>query len=127
MTAKFDESEDVAILTWVEADPSDAVQLDHHRVTEDAAEAVSLALVSVAHGWTIRRRLARGEAADWLLRDASGRLIALEVSGIDRGAMARRIHVKLEQAARAIAAPHCYASVVELATPRAALASVGQD
>ena len=36
-------------LYWEPVAMSDAEQLDHHRVTEDAAEAIALGLVSVAH------------------------------------------------------------------------------
>ena len=125
MTATLDTGEHQTVLDWAVAPAEHAAQLDPHRVTEDAAEAVSLALVNVARGWVVRRRLARGEAADWLLADPEHRLIALEVSGIDRGAIATRLKEKLRQAAGATAAPRRVASVVELATPQTVLAAVG--
>lgn len=125
MTATLGTEEHQAVLDWAVAPAEHAVQLDSHRVTEDAAEAVSLALVNAVGGWVVRRRLARGEAADWLLADPEHGLVALEVSGIDSGAVANRLREKLRQAARATTAPRQFASVVELATPQAVLASVG--
>jgi hypothetical protein len=124
MTATLDAEEHQTELDWAAAPAGHAAQLDAQRVTEDAAEAVSLALVSVARGWVVRRRLARGEAADWLLADAEDGLIALEVSGIDSGPVTARLTEKLRQAARATAAPRQFASVIELATPQAVLAAV---
>src|SRR5437879_3034864 len=53
--------------------------LDNNRVTEDGAEGVALAYVNARAGWVVKRRLQRGERADWLLRKANGWL-ALEVS-----------------------------------------------
>lgn len=70
MAAKLDTEEHQTFLHWAVAPAAHAAQLDPNRVTEDAAEAVALALVSVARGWVVKRRLARGEAADWLLSDA---------------------------------------------------------
>jgi hypothetical protein len=124
MTATLDAEEHRTVLDWAAAPTGHAAQLDPQRVTEDAAEAVSLALVSVGRGWVVQRRLARGEAADWLLADPEDGLIALEVSGIDNGAITTRLREKLRQAARATAAPRQFASVVELATPQAVLAAV---
>ncbi len=112
-----------ASLHWASA-PRAPEQLDRQRVTEDAAEAVTLALVHEAHGWVVRRRLQRGESADWLLRDAQGRPVALEVSGMDRGDATRRLGQKLAQAARSKVTDQHAACVVELATPCALLASV---
>ncbi len=97
-------------------------QLDRHRITEDAAEAVALALVRVAKGWMVRRRLQRGESADWLLNDAQARLVALEVSGIDQGDDSARLTIKIEQVRRATAGQRRAACVVELASPRATIA-----
>src|SRR5438876_8851672 len=69
-------------LHWVAVSAKLAAQLDFHRVTEDAAEAIALALVHVANGWVVRRRLQRGEFADWLLIDRDHNLVALDVSGV---------------------------------------------
>jgi hypothetical protein len=109
-------------LYWTGSFSRDAEQLDTLRVTEDAAEAVALALVHVARGWAVRRRLQRGEAADWLLQDSDSRLVALEVSGIDTGDVADRLRLKLGQARRATLVNRRAACVVELATPHATLA-----
>lgn len=112
-----------ASLHWVASAFGDVAQLDRHRITEDAAEGVTLALVNVALGWTVKRRLQRGEFADWLLQDPEARLVALEVSGIDEGDESGRLHEKLDQVRRATIANHRVACVVELATPRATVAA----
>lgn len=111
-----------AALHWVRSAAVGVEQLDRHRVTEDAAEAVALALVHTARGWVARRRLQRGEAADWLLQDAHACLVALEVSGIDKGSDSERLRVKLEQVRRSTVAGQRAACVVELSTPRATVA-----
>lgn len=124
LPAMVDTDSHAARLHWSTDLPGGSEQLDYHRVTEDAAEAVTLALVHVACGWVVRRRLQRGEFADWLLRDPVRGHVALEVSGIDRGDEGRRLRDKLEQVRHARVAPHKAACVVELASPRATLASV---
>ena len=111
-----------ASLHWIRSPSGDVEQLDRNRVTEDAAEAVALALVHVARGWIVRRRLQRGESADWLLQDPEARLVALEVSGIDEGEDSERLRVKLEQVRRATVASQRAACVIELSTPRAKVA-----
>ena len=111
-----------ASLHWVRAAAGDLLQLDRLRITEDAAEAVALALVHVALGWVVRRRLQRGEAADWLLKDPLARLVALEVSGVDEREDPHRLRKKLKQVQRATVARRKAACVVELMAPRAALA-----
>lgn len=111
-----------ASLHWHRSLPSDDEQIDRHRITEDAAEAVALALVHGARGWVVRRRLQRGEFADWLLRDPRARLIALEVSGIDEGSDADRLRIKIDQVRHASVARQRAACVVELSTPRATVA-----
>ena len=71
----------VATLVWEKRPAADALQLDYHRVTEDGAEAVALALVHSSRSWVVLRRLQREEHADWLLRETtSRRLVALEIS-----------------------------------------------
>ena len=112
-----------ASLHWTSPTAGDLEQLDHHRITEDAAEAVALVLVHEARGWVVRRRLQRGEAADWLLQDPEARLVALEVSGIDAGDEADRLRIKLEQVRRATVASQRVACIVELSTPRATVAT----
>jgi hypothetical protein len=115
-----------ASLHWISSPASDVEQLDRHQITEDAAEAVALALVHVRRGWVVRRRLQRGESADWLLQDTEARLVALEISGIDEGDESDgsdRLRIKLEQVRRATIANQRAACVVELSTPRAQMAT----
>lgn len=104
-------------LQWTPAAAEDAAQLDKHKVTEDAAEAIALALVHGARGWVVRRRLQRGEFADWLLMDGARNLVALEVSGVDRPDGGARMRIKREQVAQCSIRPIRVACVVTLATP----------
>jgi hypothetical protein len=113
-----------AKIIWTAALPGNSVQLDRHRITEDAAEAVALALVYEANGWVVRRRMQRGEFADWLLIDRNMRLVALEVSGIDdQDRNGRRLQEKIEQV-RHNSLEQKAACVVELAPPQSTLAKV---
>lgn len=73
--------------------------LDQNRITEDGAEAVALAYVHCQAGWTVKRRLQRGESADWLLRNEKSAM-ALEISGMAEGDRFRRLEQKREQVAR---------------------------
>ena len=112
-------------LLWMRSATGDAEQLDQHRITEDAAEAIALALVHEAQGWVVRRRLQRGESADWLLHDPKARPVALEVSGIGEGEDPQRLRQKLEQVRGVTVAQHRAACVVEMPVPRATVATVG--
>ncbi len=118
-----------AVLDWDCANDRSATieQLDRHRVTEDGAEAVALALVSVSHGWSIRRRLQRGEAADWLLIDSNAALIALEISGIDGAPDARRLSAKLEQVRNAKGVTERFACVASFGPPAVSLGHCDGD
>ena len=109
---------------WSPSESSDAEQLDRHRVTEDAAEAIALALVHVARGWVVRRRLQRGEFADWLLEDSHSTLVALEISGTDEADGTRRLLEKMEQVRKSNVANSRAACVVVLAVPRTTLKTV---
>ena len=111
-------------LHWSAAVLHDSDQLDYHRITEDAAEGVSLALVHAAMGWVVRRRLQRGEFADWLLADPNDQQVALEVSGLDNPDRGRRLREKTEQARQAMVTGRKAVCVVVLATPHATLARV---
>ena len=97
MPARLDEVDRDATLGWTVSSTGADEQLDRKRVTEDAAEAITLALVNVAFGWVIRRRLQQGESADWLLEDRGNNLVALEVSGLDAGDWAKRLREKTSQ------------------------------
>jgi hypothetical protein len=70
----------VAQTEWPIQDMSVLGTADAHRVTEDGAEAVALAYVHFKSAWVVKRRLQRGESADWLLSNPTGWL-AMEVSG----------------------------------------------
>jgi hypothetical protein len=122
MAARLDGVGHATTLDWAVADDRARSQLDRHRITEDAAEAISLALVSVALDWVIRRRGQRGDHADWFLRDDDRNTIALEISGTDAGDHEQRLREKARQVSRSLANRRA-ACVVELATPRAALAT----
>jgi hypothetical protein len=114
-------------LAWTSAD-ANLEQHDLNRVTEDGAEAVSLALAHRHHGWRVVRRLQRGEHADWLLEqvDESGRrLVALEVSGVDKGSVENRVRQKLSQVAECLDVDQRWAGVVGFEAPTAVLRSVG--
>jgi hypothetical protein len=121
----LDREQGRAALHWLRAGEGDEEQVDRHRITEDAAEAIALALVHGTRGWVIRRRLQRGEAADWLLHDPEARPVALEVSGTGAGGATQRLKEKLAQVRGATVASHRAACVVELPVPRATLATAG--
>jgi len=91
-------------LDWTFRAPAGDAMLDRHRVTEDGAEVLALLLVNVAFGWVARRRLQRGECADWLLRDADDRRIALEISGTDNSDVEVRLREKVAQVSKSKAA-----------------------
>ncbi len=115
-----------ATLEWKPGRMSDAEQLDRHRITEEAAEAIALALVAKVREWVVVRKLQQGEAADWLLHDRNSAPVVLEVSGIDKGTerdIQERLRAKLDQALRSPVAGQKVACVVELAKPRAFLAT----
>lgn len=111
------------VLRWAGATSDTAGVFDFNRVTEDAAEAIALALVHCARGWSVGRRAQREEHADWLLSDPDDRPVALEISGVDMiDAGKRRLREKVQQVGqhanwRAIKA----ACIVELHPPRCRL------
>lgn len=111
-----------ATLDWDQVDPADQAQLDRVEIIEHAAEAVSLALVSVARGWTVMSRLQRWEYGDWLLVSPTGERVALEVSGIEGSFDRRRLRVKLDQVRRGTNPSARFASVVAFARPEVQLA-----
>ncbi len=114
-----------AWLHWVVTSPANGSQLDFHRVTEDTANAIALALVHVAHGWVVRRRLQRGEFADWLLVDQDQNLVAMEVSGVNTVDTAlRRCREKVQQVQKCRTPGRKAACVVELRPPRSRIMMV---
>jgi len=122
MPALLDAIPQDSTVAWEIADDRAHAQLDRHRITEDAAEAISLALAREALSWVIERRGQRGDHADWFMRDPDDHAVAFEVSGIDAGDHEARLRSKLGQVGRSLADRRA-ACVVELATPRAALAT----
>lgn len=123
LATSLDATPGQASLHWSQSTPSGSRQLDRHRITEEAAEAISLAVVGVGLGWTIHRRMQRGECGDWILHDRDERRVALEVSGVDRGPCAQRLRDKTAQVSGASGVDERAACVVELASPRAELVS----
>ena len=111
-------------LHWSKSSKLDQPMLDHNRITEDAAEAISLTLAYVHFGWVLRRRLQKGESGDWLLQDKDKQLIALEVSGMDQPDGGIRLRQKMDQIRRTFAAPKKAVCVVELAPPHATMRQV---
>jgi hypothetical protein len=90
--------------------------LDHHRLTEDGAEAVALAYANAKAGWVVERRLQRGDSADWLMRSVAG-LLALEVSGTAAGDPFVRMSEKKRQVARCTLPVQLLAIVVAFDRP----------
>ena len=114
-------------LSWLNAELGDMVQHDYNRVTEDGAEAIALAVAHRHRGWQVIRRMQREEHADWLLEDVgeNGRqVVALEVSGVDRGSIAARLSQKLIQVAKSLDVDQRVAGVVGFEEPTTALHSV---
>jgi hypothetical protein len=112
------------VLSWTARSAGTTEQLDANRATELGAEAIALSLVHATQGWVVRRRLQRTEFADWLLADASGAPVALEVSGTDDGDARGRMTEKLEQVGKCVAALLRVACVVRFMEP---IASVEQS
>jgi len=114
------------VLSWPMADLSQANQHDENRITEDGAEAVALAVVHRHQSWCVVRRMQREEHADWLLEGGGKgdrQIIALEVSGVDRGAIAARLLQKLAQVAMSADVDGRWAGVVGFEEPATALRS----
>lgn len=97
--------------------------LDSNRVTEDGAEAVALAYANSKAGWVVKRRLQRGESADWLLHNETGWL-ALEVSGMIAGDTHARLKEKMQQVSRCSLPADRLAVVVAFDRPLIMAASV---
>ena len=115
------------VLMWPPADPGTHKQHDHNRITEDGAEAIALAAAHQTRSWRVVRRMQREEHADWLLEhqdNGTRKLIAFEVSGIDRGSTQGRLREKLAQVAKNSDVDQRCAGVVGFEQPEAALRSV---
>src|SRR5207245_6631586 len=114
------------LLSWPAADLSKIDQHDHNRITEDGAEAVALALAHRHRAWRVIRRMQREEHADWLLEDTAGggrQVVALEVSGVDRGSIVAWLAETVAQVAKSIDVAQRWDGVLALEKPTAALHS----
>jgi hypothetical protein len=112
------------VLSWPGADLGKIDQHDHNRITEDGAEAIALALAQRHRAWRVIRRMQREEHADWLLEDARQgvrQVVALEISGVDRGSIRARLSEKLAQVAESADVDQRWAGVVGFEEPAAAL------
>lgn len=113
-------------LKWPAADLAHAKQHDHNQITEDGAEAIALAVAHKSKTWRVVRRMQREERADWLLEhesDGKRKLVAFEVSGVDRGSIVVRMREKLAQVAQSSDVDHRCAGVVGFERPETALKS----
>jgi hypothetical protein len=114
-------------LLWPTADLSALDQHDYNQITEDGAEALVLAVAHRHQGWRIVRRMQREECADWLLEDmvdGERRVVALEISGVDRGSIRARLRQKLTQVAGSVDVNQRWAGVAGFEEPITALHSV---
>ena len=126
VSLQLERSASSSSLSWNHADLSTIELHDHNRITEDGAEAVTLAAVHKHLEWRVVRRMQREEYADWLLErtTAAGRVTAaLEVSGVDRGSISSRLTQKLAQVAKSVDVDQKWAGVVGFELPIAALES----
>ena len=115
------------VLIWPAADLETAKQHDANRITEDGAEAIALAVAHKTKAWRVVRRLQREEHADWLLEHQDNgvrKLVALEVSGVDKGTIRDRLREKLAQVTKSSDVDQRCAGVVGFQQPEAALLSV---
>jgi hypothetical protein len=91
-----DDVKSTAEIEWRAENPALLDVLDKNRVTEDGAEAVALTYVHSKAGWVVKRRMNRGESADWLLTKET-RSLALEVSGTMEQDPVSRLWAKRQQ------------------------------
>jgi hypothetical protein len=89
-------------LKWEERPAALAHLEDFNRVTEEGAEALSLALTGRRCGWSVKRRLQSrlSEGADWLMASGARRVI-VEVGGTDDGDLEALHRRKVSQAQEA--------------------------
>ena len=103
-------------IEWPRQDMAALGVIDNHRVTEDGAEAVALAYVNLKASWVVKRRLQRGESADWLLNNSTGWL-AMEVSGTITDSPQGRLAEKKQQVSRCSLPAERLAVVVAFDSP----------
>lgn len=105
-----------ASIEWHLQDWKVVSTLDQNRITEDGAEAVAISYAHGSGGWLVKRRLQRGEYADWLMQ-SNGRWLALEVSGTATGDAYARLRAKQEQVRQCTLQAERLAVVVGFAQP----------
>lgn len=107
-------------VTWEHPDePSHTPFLDDNAITEHGAEALALAYAHAKGAWQLKRRMQRGEAADWLLQRGQEALL-LEISGIAQGTVTQvqaRLRGKIAQVQGASLPAAKLAVVVEFESP----------
>lgn len=116
----------VGLLSWPAVSLSEIDQHDYNRTTEEGAEALVLALVHGRKSWRVVRRMQREEFADWLLEDPTAKkrqVIALEVSGVDKGGIGPRLREKMRQVAKSVDVDERWAGVAGFERPVAAMRS----
>jgi hypothetical protein len=127
LTATVDGAEHRLALAWRPIDEAERVAVDEARVTEIGAEAVAIGLAHHVRGWTLRRRMPRRTYADWLVVEAaSSRVVALEIGGMDDGALDAKLAGEVEQVKRC-AMPNRAACVVRFRDVRAKLVEVPSE
>jgi hypothetical protein len=92
LTIDFLGHREAAPVDWAARGAATASMRDAHRITEDGADGLTLAVIG-AKRWRLVRRLQRGTFADWLVADEMGTERALEVAGTaddDLGKVLRR-------------------------------------
>lgn len=90
---------------------------DDVRITEDGAEAVALGYAHQSGGWTIKRRMRRGEYADWMLQ-TDKEWCAMEVSGVAEGKASPRLREKVAQVSRCTLPVAKLAVVIQFEDPQ---------
>ncbi|MCX7048150.1 MAG: hypothetical protein NTX50_22030 [Candidatus Sumerlaeota bacterium] len=115
------------ILAWPLGNLRTAKQHDFKRITEDGAEAIALAVAHNTKAWRVIRRIQQEEHADWLMEHQDSvkrKLVAFEVSGVDKGSIEKRLREKLAQVAKSVDVDQRCAGVVGFEQPEATLKSV---
>jgi len=109
-------------IEWAKQNMDFMDMIDSNRVTEDGAEAVAIAYVYSKAGWVAKRRLQKGESADWLMVNNDS-CLALEVSGTISGDLTSRLSEKMKQVVRCSLPVEKLAVVVRFETPSVLAAS----
>jgi hypothetical protein len=106
-----------ASIEWQIQDLNVVLALDQNRITEDGAEAVAVCYAHGRGGWLVKRRLQRGEYADWLMQ-SNGQWLALEISGTVTGDAYARLRAKREQLSRCTLPAERWAVVIAFEQPK---------